>query len=77
MSRKLIEKRTPGRPANETAFNGMVAMLKRKRGATVPQIQDKLELPKRTIYHYLKKAKNEGHRVVKLGCENSAPFCII
>jgi len=76
MSLKM-EKRTPGRPANETAFNGMLALLKRKRGATVVQIQDRLALPKRTIYHYLKKAKSEGHRVVKLGCENGAPFCII
>lgn len=75
--RKTIEKRAPGRPANDIAFKDMVTMLKRKRGATVPQIQDKLELPKRTIYHYLKKAKSEGHRVVKLGSENSAPFCII
>lgn len=77
MVRKPIEKRTPGRPANDTAFKNMVAMLKRKKGATIPQLTEKLDLPKRTVYHYLKKAKNEGHRVVKLGCENSAPFCII
>ena len=77
MGRKIIEKRTPGRPANDIAFNGMLVMLKRKRGATVPQIEEKLSLPKRTIYHYLKKVKSEGHRVVKLGSENCAPFCII
>ena len=70
-------KKRSGRPSNDLAFRKMLTMLKRKRGATVPQIQDKLELPKRTIYHYLQKAENEGHRVVKLGIKNGAPFCII
>lgn len=73
----MQKKKPPGRPTNEAAFNNMLAMLKRKRGATIPQIEERLALPKRTIYHYLKKAKNEGHRVVKLGSENSAPFCVI
>lgn len=73
----MKKRKPPGRPANEVAFNNMLVMLKRKRGATVPQIEERLALPKRTIYHYLKKAEKEGHRVVKLGSENCAPFCVI
>ena len=66
-----------GRPCNEQALNKMIKLLKRKKGATVPQLIDTLELPRRTVYHYLKKLKGDGHRVVKLGSENSAPFSII
>tara|TARA_R110000824_G_scaffold393652_1_gene592931 strand:- start:7771 stop:8001 length:231 start_codon:yes stop_codon:yes gene_type:complete len=76
MQRKVIKK-SPGRPSNELAFKKMLKLLKAKKGITIPQLTERLELPKRTVYHYLKKAKEEGHRVVKLGSENSAPFCIL
>jgi predicted transcriptional regulator len=77
MARKNKPRKTPGRPCNEIAFKKMVQLLKTKKGATIPQLTEKLNLPKRTVYHYLKKAEEQGHRVVKLGSENSAPFSII
>ncbi len=77
MTKRQTQPAKKGRPCNETAYRQMIQLLKRKKGATVPQLIDRLELPRRTIYHYLKKMQGEGHRVVKLGSENSAPFSII
>tara|TARA_R100000234_G_scaffold113683_1_gene88282 strand:+ start:102 stop:326 length:225 start_codon:yes stop_codon:yes gene_type:complete len=70
-------KKRAGRPSNDLVYEKMVRMLKRKKGATVLQVMEKLGLPKRTVYHYLEKAKGQGHRVIKDGTTNGAPFCII
>ena len=77
MAKRQTQPAKKGRPCNETAYRQMIQLLKRKKGAPVPQLIERLDLPRRTIYHYLKKMKGDGHRVVKLGSENSAPFSIL
>ena len=77
MAKRQTQPVKKGRPCNEIAYRQMIQLLKRKKGATVPQLIERLDLPRRTIYHYLKKMKGDGHRVVKLGSENSAPFSIL
>ena len=77
MAKRQTQPVKKGRTCNEIAYRQMIQLLKRKKGATVPQLIERLDLPRRTIYHYLKKMKGDGHRVVKLGSENSAPFSIL
>ena len=68
-------KRKPGRPTNHDAYQKMLSIL--KTGATSVELQRRLKVSKRTIHYYLQRAEKEGHRVIKNGASNTAPYLII
>ena len=67
--------RTQGRPINRAAY---IQLLNELRNAprTVLELVDRLGIPKRTIYRYIKKADREGYRVEKVGPNQDSPYTI-
>ena len=65
-----------GRPTNETNYRAVIKKLK-DGGATVKKMSEELKIPIRTVYHYLEKAEEAGHVVIKAGHSFHAPYRIV
>ncbi len=58
------------------AYAKMLRALKRKRGATFVELEERCEVSRPTLYRWMRRAKGEGHDVIKRGSGGDITYSI-
>lgn len=57
-------------------YEKMLRAVQRKRGATVADLEERCEVSRPTIYRWIRRARNEGHDIIKRGSGGETTYSI-
>lgn len=58
------------------AYAKMLRALQRKRGATFTELETRCEVSRPTLYRWMRRAKGEGHDILKRGSRSKTVYSI-